>query len=48
MLEDMIKRKNEELRKLENDSQEKNSNECNVESLEEPRETVKKLGLKVN
>lgn len=48
MLEDMIKRKNEELRQLENGIQEKNKNECKTESLEEPKETVKKLGLKVN
>lgn len=46
MLEDMIKRKNEELRQL--DIQEKNINECKVESSEEPRENVKKLGSKVN
>lgn len=46
MLEDMIKRKNEELRQL--DIQEKNINECKAESSEEPRENVKKLGSKVN
>lgn len=48
MLEDMIKRKNAELRQLENDIQEKNKSECKAKSLEEPKETVKKLGLKVN